>query len=149
MISNDPNSMMHIRDQLTLTLIKTEYWDRAGGEGPLLCFETIRQLLSSDVVKCHHMGSLSHNTLPLRYPYCRVRPWKSPTPESPSLFWATEKWGKMGKMGKNGETWGKMGKNGEKRGGNGGKCGGMACQSTLARHCYFFDDTHDCNTSIQ
>ena len=34
----------------------------------LLCLETIRQLLSSDVVKCYHMGYLSHSTLPLPYP---------------------------------------------------------------------------------
>ena len=38
----------------------------------LLCLETIRQLLSSDVVKFYHMGYLSHTTLPLPYPYCRV-----------------------------------------------------------------------------
>ena len=62
------------------------------------------------------------------------------------------KMGKMGKMGENGGKWGETGEageNGGKRGGNGGKCGGMGCQSTLARHCYFFDDTHECNTSIQ
>ena len=46
------------------------------------------------------------------------------------------KMGKMGEMGGNGGKWGKTGGNGGKRGGNGGKCGG-----------YFFDDTHDCNTS--
>ena len=38
----------------------------------LLCLETIRQLLSLDVVKCYHMGYLSHSTLPLPYPYCGV-----------------------------------------------------------------------------
>ena len=31
----------------------------------LLCLETIRQLLSSDLVKCYQMGYLSHSTLPL------------------------------------------------------------------------------------
>ena len=61
---------------LILNLIKTEYWDRGGGNAlcfvTLLCRETMIQLLSSDVVKCHHMGYLSHSTLPLPYPYCRV-----------------------------------------------------------------------------
>ena len=36
------------------------------------CLETIRQLLSPDVVKCYHMGYLSHTTLPLPYLDCRV-----------------------------------------------------------------------------
>ena len=38
----------------------------------LLCLATIRQLFSLDVVKCDHMGYLSHITPPHPYPYCRV-----------------------------------------------------------------------------
>ena len=51
---------------LTVTLnIWTELVGKALCLGTLLCLETIRQLLSSNVVKCYRMGYLSHNTLPL------------------------------------------------------------------------------------
>ena len=56
------------------------------------------------------------------------RPWKSPTPESLSLFRAT-KMGKIGEMGGNGGKWGETGGNGGKwgkTGGNGGEMGGNA-----------------------
>ena len=52
--------------------------------------------------------------------WCKSRPWKSPTPESPSLVWATEKWEKWGKWGETGGNGGKTGENGGEMGGNAG-----------------------------